>query len=82
MTDVPRRTATNRTSAQYYGIEVERSYLLVAKIQKLVEFDTTVRECAERPLFLEVSGDLGVGDFVISLQGNSSASFLNTSIRI
>ena len=43
------------------------TYLLIAQVKELVKLDTTVRERAERPLLLEVGGDLGVGNGGISL---------------
>jgi hypothetical protein len=39
------------------------THLLIREIQELVELDAAERERAERALLLEVSGDLGVGDF-------------------
>ena len=41
------------------------THLLVAKIQELVKLDAAVRERAERPLLLELSGESGVGDFSV-----------------
>ena len=43
------------------------TYLLVAKVQELVELNAAVGEGAERPLLLEVGGHLGVGNGGISL---------------
>ena len=39
----------------------ESTNLLVAKIQELLEFDATVRECTECPFFLQLGGEVGIG---------------------
>ena len=44
------------------------AHLLIAQVKELIELNTTVREGTERPLLLEVGGDLGVGNGGISLQ--------------
>ena len=38
------------------------THLLIAHVQKFVQLNTTEGEGAECALFLEISGDLGVGD--------------------
>ena len=48
-------------------IETAYAHLLIAQVKELIELNTTVREGTERPLLLEVGGDLGVGNGGISL---------------
>lgn len=50
------------------------THLLIAQVQELVQLDTTVRECAERALLLELSREGGVGDLgVLHSQNTPSA---------
>ena len=55
-------------SESNYDIRSGYAHLLIAQVKELVELNTTVREGTERPLLLEVGGDLGVGNGGISLQ--------------
>ena len=43
------------------------THVLVLHVQELLKLDAPIRERAERPLLLEVGGDLGVGNGGISL---------------
>lgn len=56
------------------------THLLVAQVQELIKLNTTVRERAERPLLLEVGGDLGVGDGGIGLIRHQQAAHQHTAL--
>jgi hypothetical protein len=45
----------------------EETHVFVAQVQEFLKLNSTVRECAEGTLLLEVSGDLGVGYRGVSL---------------
>lgn len=64
---IPQRTGRLQGS-ESNQINILNTHLLVAQVQELVELNTTVGESTERPLLLEVGGDLGVGNGGISLQ--------------
>ena len=42
------------------------THLLITQIQELVELDSTVGECTERPLLLELGCEGGIGDLSLT----------------
>jgi hypothetical protein len=49
---------------------MRNAYIVIRHVQEFFELNSTIRKRAECPLLLEVGGDLGIGDFSLSLPIN------------